>query len=79
MGLALRTGATATFMGTQTPMTPPASVSPTNRSTRTIAQQAYGVMGTGGGLIKSTPGYGTLAVGTVCLVALVYLYWSLPR
>ncbi len=79
MGMSLRTGATATFSGTATPMTPPAAQNASARGTKTIAQHAYGVMGTGGGHIKSTPGFGTLGAGVVALVLLGYLYWSLPR
>jgi len=79
MGLSLRTGATATFGGTSTPMTPPAASTPGAVGGKTIAQQAYGVMGTGGGYQKKAPGYGTLAVGGASILILAYIYWSLPR
>ena len=81
-GLMLRTGVNAGFgggSGTYTPMTP-ASASSSTANAGSISQAAYGISGTGGTTIGRTlPAYGSISVGLVCIAALGYLWWSLPR
>jgi len=73
-GLSLRTGVS----GSYTPMTP-ASAQPSTSGT--IAQKAYGITGTGTPNDGGSPiaGYGSMGVGVLALVGLIYLWWSLPR
>lgn len=77
-GLSLRTGISAGY----SPMTPPAAMRTTDnnavRST-SIAQQAYGVQGTGVPMGSSMPAYGAVGAGIVAVAILVYMWWSLPR
>jgi len=76
-GLSLRTGISAG--GSYTPMTP-ASASPSTANAGSIAQAAYGIAGTGGQPVgPATAGLGSVAVGVVAVVALIYLWWTLPR
>jgi hypothetical protein len=79
-GLSLRTGINAGVTGgSYTPMTPAAASSPTSNA-GSIAQAAYGISGSGGAANgTAVPAYGSIGVGVVCLVGLVYLWWSLPR
>ena len=42
----------------------------------TITQQAYGVPGVGGGAKKGLTAAG---IGTAAVVALLFIWWSLPR
>jgi hypothetical protein len=74
-GLSLQTG--ARVRGTYTPLTPAASSAPSG-SGGTIAQQAYGVSGTGLPM-NSSVGISSVAAGVVASVLLLALYWSLPR
>jgi len=75
-GLSLRTGISAGG-SYQSPMTVAGANTP---SANSISQQAYGVSGTG---VSNTdgdiPGYGSVGVGVLALVGLIYLWWSLPR
>ena len=43
----------------------------------TITAAAYGPAVTSNG--GKTPAFGAIGVGVVCLAALAYLWWSLPR
>lgn len=76
-GLSLRTGfSVGGSSGSYTPMTPASATTPTSQ---TIAQRAYGISGTGASPGDSVPAIGSVGVGILALVGLVYLYWSLPR
>jgi len=77
-GLVLRGGFSAGGSG-YTPMTPAGAGSPTSMvgAPPSISQQAFGI--TDGAAPKSVAGTGSVAVGFVALVAMVYLWWSLPR
>lgn len=75
-GLSLRTG--LNVGGSYTPMTP-ASASPPSAGGGTIGQKAYGISGAGDSGNPAIAGYGSVSVGVVALIALVYFWWSLPR
>lgn len=76
-GLQLRSGFTAG--GSYTPLTP-ASASRSTAADTSIAQQAYGISGTGvSGSGPRTAAYGSMALGLTAIAALVYLWWTLPR
>lgn len=75
-GLSLRTGISAG--GSYTPMTP-ASALPPSASGATIGQKAYGVSGAGDASNPAIAGYGSVSVGVVALIAMIYFWWSLPR
>jgi hypothetical protein len=74
-GMSLHTGISAG--ASYNPMTPPAAISPTARST--ISQAAYGVNGTGAGTGPKTAALGTVLIGYASIAGLIYLWWSLPR
>lgn len=75
-GMSLKTG--LNIGGSYTPLTPAATTSPSARPT--IAQQAYGVAGAGvNGVGPRTAAYGSVGMGIVAVVALTFLWWSLPR
>jgi hypothetical protein len=62
--------------GNYTPTTPAAAMSPT----APIAQQAYGISGSGTDAGNDNIAWmGSVAVGAVAALALIYLWWSLPR
>ena len=46
---------------------------------RTAAQQGFGTTSSGPGGKISGHATGVLSVSTLCLAALVYIWWSLPR
>jgi hypothetical protein len=81
-GLSLRTGISAggafTPSGSYTPMSPASATAPTS-GRLSIAQQAYGINGTGAADVSPLPGVGSVVVGVLALAGLVYLWWSLPR
>jgi hypothetical protein len=75
-GLSLRTG--LSVGGSYTPLTPASGMPPSASST--IAQQAYGISGSGGTDVgPRTAALGTVSVGLISIGVLVYLWWSLPR
>jgi hypothetical protein len=78
-GLSLRTGISvngAAGTGNYTPMTPASALSPTAN----IAQQAYGISGSGADNYNDNIAWiGSVSFGVVAALALVYLWWSLPR
>lgn len=61
-----------------TPLTP-ASAAPPSSNAGSIGQMAYGISGTGAADTRPVAGIGSVCVGTIALLALVYLWWSLPR
>lgn len=62
--------------GSYTPLTP-ASAMP---STASIAQQAYGISGSGDASWNpNISSWGSVGVGVLSIGILVYLWWSLPR
>lgn len=77
-GLMLRTGATAGFStsgGNYSPMTPASALSPT----ASIAQQAYGIDGSGSDSTqRKVAAYGSVGAGVVALAILAWIYWTLP-
>jgi len=82
-GLSLRTGINAGASYTPSgsgsgAMTPP-SAQPSTAGRLSIAQQAYGISGTGMSNISALPAVGSVSVGIAALIGLVYLWWSLPR
>lgn len=46
---------------------------------QTATQAGFGTVAGGGGGGTSRVTLGTLSVGSVCLIALIALWWSLPR
>lgn len=78
-GLSLNTGLTGSvfaggYPGYNGAAVPAATTVPEGPAT--ITQMAYGVPGAGGGGRK---GLTTAAIGTLAIVALGFLWWSLPR
>lgn len=62
--------------GSYTPLTPASALPPTNN----IAQQAYGINGSGGATWNpNISSWGSVGVGLISMGLLVYLWWSLPR
>ena len=74
-GLSLRTG--LNVGGSYTPMTP-ASAMPPSSGGGTIGQKAYGISGAGDSS-SSIAGTGSVSVGIIAVIALLYFWWSLPR
>ena len=79
-GLNLRTGFSANVSapgsGNYSPLTP-ASALP---STANIANQAYGISGSGADTYNDNIAWvGSVAFGAVAIIALAYLWYSLPR
>ncbi len=74
-GLYLRSGMSAGV--SYSPMT--VASSPPAQSSGTIAQQAYGINGSGGPRNGNVPGYGSVAAGLIAVGLLTYIYVSLPR
>lgn len=80
MGLNLAAGGGITGRvggGTQnyTPLTPASAQAPSSP----IANQAYGISGTGADISDNIAWIGSISVGIIAVVALAYLWWSLPR
>jgi hypothetical protein len=78
-GLSLNTGLTGSVFANGYPGYANASVpaaSTVAEGPRSITQQAYGVPGVGAGGRK---GLTIAGLGTFALVALAFLWWSLPR
>jgi hypothetical protein len=75
-GLVLNAGVRAG--GNATPLLP-ASASAASSNSGSIAQQAYGITGTGLDTQRNVAGYGSVAVGIAALAGLAYLWWALPR
>jgi hypothetical protein len=78
-GMSLNTGLTGSVFANGYPSyggaaVPGASTVPEGPTT--ITQQAYGVPGVGGGGKK---GLTVAGIGTFALVALAFIWWSLPR
>lgn len=64
--------------GSYTPLTPASATSPSARPS--IAQQAYGISGSGtGNTGPRTAVMGSVGMGVAASIALVFLWWSLPR
>ena len=81
-GLSLNAGARAGLgfggatNGSYTPLTPASAVPPT----APIAQQAYGISGSGASTWNpNISAWGSVGVGALSIGLLVYLWWSLPR
>jgi hypothetical protein len=78
-GLSLRTGISTNSSagsGNYAPLTP-ASALP---STARIADQAYGISGSGANTYNDNVAWvGSVSFGVVAMIALVYLWYSLPR
>lgn len=75
-GLVLNAGVRAG--SNYSPLTP-ASASAASSNSGSIGQQAYGITGSGVDTERAIAGYGSLIVGVVAMVAMAYLWWSLPR
>lgn len=79
-GLSLRSG--VQVGGSYTPMSPAAAGNPSGHgmgSSKTIAERAYGISGTGGPSTSNVAAAGSVGLGIFATVALLYLWWSLPR
>lgn len=79
-GLSLNAGARgglafAPTNGSYGPLTPASASSPT----APIAQQAYGINGSGGKYNAGVTAWGSVGIGALSIAALIYLWWSLPR
>lgn len=77
-GLLLNAGVRAGSNANYSPLTP-ASASPASSNSGSIAQQAYGITGSGVDNERKTAGYGSVGVGIAAIAIMVYLWWSLPR
>jgi hypothetical protein len=58
--------------------TPPASPASPQASGLTVGQKAFGIV-TGGGGGPRTAALGCIGAGVFSLLALTFIYWSLPR
>ncbi len=78
-GMNLRTGFSGRIgvgTGNYSPQTPATAMSPT----APINQQAYGISGSGTDTSNDNIAWmGSVAVGAIAALALIYLWWSLPR
>lgn len=61
--------------GNYTPTTPASAQAPTAN----IANQAFGIDGSGSDFSDNVAWIGSISVGVIAVVALAYLWWSLPR
>jgi hypothetical protein len=61
--------------GNYSPLTP-ASAAPPSSS---IGNQAFGIDGSGSDFSNNIAWIGSITVGVIAVVALAYLWWSLPR
>ncbi len=73
MGLSLQTG-----LGVGWPGTAGTNANASPQGPATAAAAGFGTQAGGGGRLDAKTG-GVLSVGTLALVALVYIWWSLPR
>jgi len=63
-------------------MTPPAAMRTTDNGvvrSSSIAQQAYGVQGSGVPIASAMPSYGAIGTGIAAVIILAYMWYSLPR
>lgn len=56
----------------------PASANASPQGPTSIGQKAFGIVGGGDGC-PATSGIALVSAGTLSLVALVFIWWSLPR
>ena len=77
-GLLLNAGVRAGSNANYSPLTP-ASASAPSSNAGSIAQQAYGITGSGADSERKIAGYGSVGVGIAAIAIMVYLWWSLPR
>lgn len=56
----------------------PAAASPSPQGPTTISQKAFGIV-TGGQGKYGAAHAGLISVGTLSIIGLLYIYWSLPR
>lgn len=78
-GLSLRTG--VQVGASYAPMTPASGSSPAGRGmvSQTLTERAYGISGTGGPTASNVAAAGSVGLGVFATLALLYLWWSLPR
>ena len=78
-GLSLQSGLGASvFAGGGYPgAATPAAAGARPQGPTTIGQKAFGIVTGGGGM--SAAHIGLLSIGGASIIALVYIYWSLPR
>lgn len=56
----------------------PAAAGASPQGPTTIGQKSFGIV-TGGGGVPKTSGVALISSGTLSLLALVFIWWSLPR
>lgn len=76
-GLFLNTGLTSGYQGPSYGGLP-AAAGASPQGPTSVGQKAFGIT-TGGGGGMSAGHIGLISAGTVSLVALLWIYWSLPR
>ena len=77
-GLSLNMGAFGSAGGGYAPAATPAAATASPQGPTTIGQKAYGVV-TGGSGGSQTGPVALLSTGALSLIALIYIWYSLPR
>ena len=75
----LHTGLGGGFALSSWPGTAGTNANASAQGPRTAAAQGFGTTAAGPGGGMSGHAIGVLSVGTACLVALVWIWWALPR
>lgn len=79
-GMLLNSGLQASVFSQGYPgMATPAAAVASPQAPTTVGQKAFGIQTGGGSGMYSCAHVGLISAGTFSLVALLFIYWSLPR